>query len=109
MKKIYFFTILFLTATATVISAHEIIIGQSYEYEWQIINIATGAEISSGSGIVVPATSRGYRDIIHYIRSAVLGWNSPTRNVGGVRQRLIITANCCAPGNESAANPWVIR
>jgi len=107
MKKIVFL-LLFVFASTIILSAHQIVVGQSYEYEWTIINHATGDVISSGSGIVVPTTSRGYRDIFHYIRSAVLGWSSTTRNVNGVRQRLIITADCCPP-TEPAANPWVIK
>ena len=94
MKTKIFLTVVLMFAAAMAVSAHEIVVGQTYEYEWKIINIATGAVIESGSGSVAPATNRGFRNIEHYIRSAVLGWNSRTRTVNGVRQRLIIITSC---------------
>jgi len=94
MKKKIFLTVLIMFIAAMTVSAHAIVVGQPHEYEWSIINIATGAVIDSGSGVVVPATDRGFRSIQHYIQNVVFGWNSRTRTVGGVRQRLIITAIC---------------
>jgi len=84
-------------------------VGQSYTYEWTIINVATGDVISTGNGTIVPATNRGYRDIYHYIRRNVLGWNGTTRNVGRVRQGVIITVNCCPPNPEPSMPRWAIR
>jgi len=90
MKKIFIFTVMLLYTFVITVYSHEVIAGHTYEYEWTIINFATGAVISSGSGTVVPASGRGYRNIEHYIRSAVLGWSSRTRTVDGVRQRIIV-------------------
>ena len=90
MKRKIFLSVFILFIVSMSVFSHEIIAGHSYEYEWKIINFATGDVISSGSGAVVPETDRGYRNIEHYIRSKVLGWNSKTRTVNGVRQRIII-------------------
>jgi hypothetical protein len=98
MKKIILLTVLMMFAALVHIFACDIVVGQSYEYEWTIINFATGAVIDSGRGTAIPATDRGFRNIEHYIRSAVLGWNSRTRTVSGVRQRLILTIGDCEHG-----------
>ena len=90
MKKIIFLILTFTIFAVVPVFAHEIIAGHTYEYEWTIINYATGEVISSGNGTVVPTTGKGYRSIEHYIRSAVLGWKSQTRTIGGVRQKIII-------------------
>jgi len=90
MKRKVFLSVLMMFVVSMAVFSHEIIAGHSYEYEWRIINFATGDVISSGSGTVIPETSRGYRNIEHYIRSVVLGWSSRTRTVSGVRQRIII-------------------
>jgi len=89
MKKL-FLALLIMLALAISASAHQINTGQSYSYEWTIINTVTGDVISSGSDTVIPATDRGYRSVEHYIRSAVMGWKSNTRTVDGVRQRIYI-------------------
>ena len=98
MKRFFLFTILFMFAALIHVFACDIVVGQSYEYEWTIINVATGAVIDSGSGTAVPTTDRGFRNIEHYIRRAVLGWNNRTRTVNGVRQRLILTIAECEHG-----------
>ena len=98
MKKIVLFVLLMMFVAIMAVFACNIVVGQTYEYEWSIINIATGAVISSGSGTAVPTTDRGYRNIEHYVRSAVLGWNSRTRTVSGVRQRLILNVVECEHG-----------
>jgi len=90
MKRNIFLTVLIFFIAVMSVYAHDVIVGHEYEYEWKIINFATGAVIDSGSGTVVPTTSRGYRNIEHYIRTVVLGWNSRTRTIEGVRQRIII-------------------
>jgi len=90
MKRSIVFLILIIFITVMSLHAHDVIVGHEYEYEWTIINFATGAVIDSGSGTVIPAASRGYRNIEHYIRTVVLGWNSRTRTINGVRQRIII-------------------
>ena len=95
MKKKIFLTILVMFSAVMRMSACDIVVGQTYEYEWTIINVATGAVIDSGSGTAVPETARGFRNIEHYIRSAVLGWNNRTRTVSGVRQRLILNVINC--------------
>jgi len=90
MKKIVVFAVLLVFTVTMAVFSHEVVAGHTYEYEWTIINSITGAVISTGSGTTTPASGRGYRNIEHYIRSAVLGWNSRTRTVNGVRQRIII-------------------
>jgi len=90
MKKILLLTLLMIFTGVMALYAHDVVVGQSYDYEWTIINFATGAVISSGSGTVIPTASRGYRNIEHYIRTVVLGWNSRTRTIDGVRQRIVI-------------------
>ena len=94
MKKLLF-VLLMMFIAATAAFACDIVVGQAYDYEWTIINIATGDVISSGSDKVVATTDRGYRNIEHYIRSAVLGWSSRTRTVNGVRQRLTLNITQC--------------
>ena len=94
MKRIILLTFLMMFIITMTVSAHSIIVGQLYEYEWSIINIATGEVLDYGSGTVVPETNQGYHNIEHYIRSAVLGWNSRTRTIDGIRQRLIIIVDC---------------
>jgi len=98
MKKLILLTVLMMSAALVHVSACDIVVGQSYEYEWTIVNFATGVVIDSGSGIAIPTTNRGYRNIEHYIRSAVLGWSSRTRTVSGVRQRLVLTIKDCEHG-----------
>jgi len=94
MKKFIFVVLMMFIAVITVFAC-EIIVGQTYHYDWKIINVATGAEISSGSGTIVPETNQGFRNIEHYIRRMEFGWTSWTRTVSGVRQRLsIILADC---------------
>ena len=95
MKKIFLLIALLMFTAAVSLFACEIIAGQTYHYEWKIINVATGAEISSGSGSIVPTTSQGYRNIEHYIRRNEFGWNNWTRTVKGVRERLTVTVADC--------------
>jgi len=95
MKKIILLTILILLVSVISVFACNIVVGQTYNYEWKIINVATGTEISSGNGVIVPTTSQGYRNIEHYIRKNEFGWTSWTRTVKGVRERLtVILADC---------------
>ena len=95
MKKIVLLAALMMFVVVITVPACEIIAGQTYHYEWKIINFATGVEISSGSDTIVPSTSQGYRNIEHYIRRNVFGWNSWTRTINGVRQKLtVIVADC---------------
>jgi len=97
MKKIALLTVLITLAAAVSVFAHthKIEVGQTYSYEWKIVNVSSGAIISSGSDTVVPATRRGYRDMEHYIRGVVFGWSSWTRTIDGVRQRLTINLLDC--------------
>jgi len=99
------FAVLFLAVNVTLVAhvgcgAHNapvdecFVVGQEHRYEWEIINVATGEVIYSGSDIVVPTTNQDFRNVEHYIRSAVLGWNSRTRTVDGVRQRIVIRVQC---------------
>ena len=101
MKRVFLLLAFMMFASIPSVFACDIVVGQTYEYEWTIINFATGAVIDSGSGIVIPATNRGFRNIEHYIRSEVLGWSSRTRTINGVRQRLIITTLC---GDDCSVN-----
>jgi len=95
MKKIILLVIMIMFVSVIFVYACDIVVGQTYNYEWKIINVATGAEISSGSGSIVPVTSQGYRNIEHYIRKNEFGWNSWTRTVKGVRERLTVTLADC--------------
>ena len=95
MKKVFLLAILLMFFAAVSVFACDIIVGQTYHYEWIIINVATGAEISSGNGTIVPAASQGYRNIEHYIRKNDFGWNNWTRTVKGVRERLTVTVADC--------------
>ena len=92
MKKFLFFTVFMMAAAATSVFAHRIVIGQTYTYEWTIINDRTGEVISSGEGAVVPQSgwSLTIRNMETYVRNNVLRWNNWTRNAGGVRQRLTV-------------------
>ena len=94
MRKRLFLTVLLMFVLFTSIFAHRIAVGQTYTYEWKIVNVATGQEIESGKGTVVPETSKGFRNMETYVRDKELdNWNvkSWTRTVNGVKQRLTVT------------------
>ena len=94
MKKELILTVLVMLVLISSAFAHRIAVGQTYAYEWKIVNVSTGQEIASGKGSVVPVTSKGFRNMETYVRDKELdNWDvkSWTRNVGGVKQRLTVT------------------
>ena len=95
MKKIVLLFVLLMFAAVITVYACDIVVGQTYNFEWKIVNVATGAVVSSGNGTIVPSTKQGYRNIEHYIRRNEFGWNSWTRTVSGVRERLTVTVADC--------------
>ena len=95
MRKLVFLILFFIFIGTISIFACDIVVGQTYNYEWKIVNIATGEQTSSGAGTIVPSTNQGYRNIEHYIRRNVFGWSNWTRTISGVRERLtVIVADC---------------